>query len=247
MIQLIFTKAFNLRKTIAALSGLAQTATVFYSADAMSLLATHPDGHVIAALRILPTDSASFKCSKLSAITGIDIVKLYRYLNNSQALNSAVLYGDQKNFKYTLAMRYVGMQAFRIMQLELIQPDNVHINFENQERKYDVKVGILSTEFRNMIVRLAAIGDIADVTITATQVKIGAGNVHFVLYKVQDCIIEGDIGVEPVHFHPRIDDLISISEGVVLAERVWIYHSNSAPPMLHCPFPPVGDLMYYFV
>ena len=52
------------------------------------------------------------------------------------------------------------MQAFRIMELELIQPDNVHINFENQERKYDVKVGILSTEFRNMIVRLAAIGDI---------------------------------------------------------------------------------------
>ncbi|KAI9180749.1 hypothetical protein LWI28_007796 [Acer negundo] len=247
MIRFIFTNAFNLRKAVAALSGLAQTATVFYSADAMSLLATHPDGHVIAALRILPTESVSFKCSE-GAVTGIDVVKLYRYLNNSQYLNLAVLYGDEKkNAKYNLAMRYHGMQAFRIMELELIQPDNEHINFENQERKYDVKVGILSTEFRNMIVRLAAIGDIADVTITATQVKIGAGNVHFVLHKLQDCIIEGDIGVEPVHFHPRVDDLISISEGVVLAERVWIYHSNSSPPMLHCPFPPVGDLMYYFV
>ncbi|KAK3184403.1 hypothetical protein Dsin_031689 [Dipteronia sinensis] len=136
----------------------------------------------------------------------------------------------------------IGMQAFRIMELELIQADNVHINFENQERKYDVKVGILSTEFRNMIVRLAAIGVIAEVTITATatQMKIGVGNVHFVLYKLQDCIIEGDIGVEPVHLHPCIDDLISLSEGIVLAERVWTYHSNSSPPMLQCP-------MYYFV
>ncbi|KAL5792447.1 hypothetical protein ACOSP7_001041 [Xanthoceras sorbifolium] len=218
MISFRFNGAYNLRRAVSALSSLAETATVFYSADAISLLATHPDRHVIAALRILPTSFGSSKCRE-SAVTGVDIVKLYRYLNNSRYLDVAILYGEEKDVKYTLAMKYYGREAYRIIELELLQPSNDHINFENQERKYDVKIGILSTEFRDMTVRLAAIGSIADVTITENQVMISAGDVQFVLRKeLQQCTIEGDID-HSIHFQPHLDYLISIGEGIALSER----------------------------
>ncbi|KAL5792446.1 hypothetical protein ACOSP7_001040 [Xanthoceras sorbifolium] len=59
MVEIRLTIAINLRRALALLTSLAQTATVIYSAEAMWLLALHRDGHVIAALRILSTASIS--------------------------------------------------------------------------------------------------------------------------------------------------------------------------------------------
>lgn len=42
-----------------------------------------------------------------------------------------------------------------IFNMKLIQPNDDHINFENQERKYDAKVGIPTANFREMIASLA--------------------------------------------------------------------------------------------
>ncbi|KAK3194839.1 hypothetical protein Dsin_026149 [Dipteronia sinensis] len=251
MTELRFKKAIDLKRSLTPLTSLAQTATVIYSADAVSLLVTIPDGHVIAALRILSTEFDHF-CCRDSAATGFDIGWLYRCLHFFSNDNLSVTIGavDDDGGKFQVVMQNTGIAVpYIFFNMRLIQPNDEHITFENQERKYDVKVGIPTANFREMIARLAQrlTGTIV-VTITSSEVTFGVICVYCVLLQdIFDCVIEGDTYKSPMHLHIRLNDLISIGEGIVLSEMVWIYGSRSAPPMMNCLVPPIGELMYYFV
>ncbi|KAK0582783.1 hypothetical protein LWI29_029492 [Acer saccharum] len=252
MTELRFKRAIDLKRSLTPLTSLAQTATIIYSADTVSLLVTIPDGHVIAALRILSTEFDHFLCRE-GAATGFDIDRLYRYLHFFSNDNLSVTIGavDDDDGKFQVVMQNTGIAVpYIFFNMKLIQPNDDHINFENQERKYDVKVGIPTANFKEMIASLAQklTGTIV-VTITGREVTFGVICVYCVLLQdILDCVIEGgDTYKSPIHLHLRLDDLISIGEGIVISEMVWIYGSRSAPPMLNCLVPPIGELMYYFV
>ncbi|KAK2650343.1 hypothetical protein Ddye_017832 [Dipteronia dyeriana] len=251
MTELRFKRAIDLKRSLKPLTSLAQTATVIYSADSVSLLVTIPDGHVIAALRILSTEFDHFRCRE-GAATGFDIDRLYRYLHFFSIDNMYVTIGavDDDGGKFQVVMQNTGIAVpYILFNMRLIQPNDDHINFENQERKYDVKVGIPAANFREMIASLAQrLSGTIVVTITSSEVRFGVICVYCVLLQdILDCVIEGDTCQSPIHLHLRLDNLISIGEEIVLSEMVWIYGSRSAPPMLNCLVPPIGELMYYFV
>ncbi|TXG62832.1 hypothetical protein EZV62_009826 [Acer yangbiense] len=148
--------------------------------------------------------------------------------------------------RLTVKMRNIGSTPYAVFNMGLIQANDQHINFFHQERTYDVRVGMLSAKFRDIVMDMVRRSvDTVSVIITSTQIVFG----QILRPDLNECIIEGDTGNDPIQFLLSVAHLVLIAKGqsTFLPDMVWINGSYTALPMLNCHVPSIGELSYYFV
>ncbi|KAK3194841.1 hypothetical protein Dsin_026151 [Dipteronia sinensis] len=251
LLEFRLNRAIDLKRALTPLTSLAQTATILNSTNAVTLLATILDGHAIAVLRIPSTEFDHFLCHE-GDVAGFDLVMLYRYLHffSNDDLPVTVGVVEDDGGKLTAKMPNIGFTPYTSLSMGLNQPNAEHMNFLQQVRQFDVKVGILTARFRAIIedmARRSVDSTIVVVTIYRFHATFSVPGVYLDLQHNQECVIVGDTGSDPILLHFRVDHLVSIVKAIPLSERVWIYGSHSVLPMLHCRVPPIGELWYYFV
>ncbi|PQQ14655.1 hypothetical protein Pyn_30949 [Prunus yedoensis var. nudiflora] len=98
---------------------------------------------------------------------------------------------------------------------------------------------------------LRAIAVSATVTDTQVQFFVGNGNGGMfalpILKKPEQCIIEGDVGANPVSLVLDLRHASAILHASVMSKKVWLFcQSHGSSVMLNCPFGRLGNLYYYF-